>query len=183
MKLSNGLLTLTSAVVVLMLSAVSVQASAIYNFVGTGLPNAGAGQPSEPVAFQLTVANFLNPPLDGSFVIFTCAQLDSSTNCDPQDVETFSTQTSLGAFSAQLTFDANNNVEYGFFFSTGAFGAPGVYSAETTGNDNPGVLSVTPTTDSGALTQAPEPTTILLALSGFCFCRVRRLLTKCPTAS
>jgi hypothetical protein len=162
MRLTHGLLTFTKVFVVLTLSAASIQASVIYNFVGTGLP-------SEPVAFQLTVPDFVNPPLDGAFVFFTCSQFDSSINCNPLGVESFSNQSILGAFSAQLTFDATNNTDYAFFFPTGAFGAPGVYNAETGGNENPGTLTVT---------QTPEPTTILLVLSGFCLCGFRRLLTK-----
>jgi hypothetical protein len=165
LKLTNGLLTFTKAVVVLTLSAASIQASIIYNFVGTGLP-------SEPVAFHLTVPNFVNPPLDGPFVSFTCAQFDSSTNCEPLGATFFSNQSGLGAFSAQIQFDATNDVGYVFSFPTGAFGAPGVYSAEA-GVGNPGTLTVT----------TPEPTTILLAFSGFCLCGLRRLLTKRSTAA
>ena len=165
MRFAKRLHTMTMAVVVLMLAAASLQAGVIYDFVGTGiLPG------PEPVAFQLTVPNFVNPPLNGPFVFFTCAQFDSSTNCNPVGEESFSNQSVLGAFSAQLTFDATNDVGYGFFFPTGAFGAPGVYTADNGGPTfNLGTLTVTET---------PEPVTVLLALSGVYFCGLRRLLAK-----
>jgi hypothetical protein len=169
MQVAERLHTITMAVVVLVLSAVATQASVVYNFVGTGLP-------SEPMAFQLTVSDFVNPPLGnpGPFVDFTCAQLDSSTNCDSQ-LPGISFSNQGVAFSAQLTFDAINNTEYAFFFPTGAFDAPGVYSAESGRNFNSGTLTVT---------QTPEPhTIIMLALSGFCLCGFRRFPTKRSTAA
>jgi hypothetical protein len=171
MRLAKRMHTMTMALVVLMLTAASIQAGVIYDFVGTG--SATPFTPPEPVAFQLTVPDFVNPPLNGPFVFFTCAQFDSSTNCAPSGEESFSNQSALGAFSAQLGFDATNGVEYDFFFPTGAFGAPGVYSAENGGPTfNLGTLTVTTT---------PEPTTMLLAVSGACLCGLLRLLTKRST--
>ena len=160
----------TKVVVISMLAAASIHANVIYTFVGTGESG------PEPVAFQLTVPDFVHPPNSGSFVEFTCAQLDSSTNCDPSGIETFSYQSVMEGFSAQLTFEATNDTEYGFFFPTGAFGTPGVYSAETGLNFNSGTLTVT---------QTPEPHTILLILIGFfvLVCRRRRVTLANPAGT
>jgi hypothetical protein len=131
-----------------------------YDFVGTG---AAFSTPSstfspEPVGFLLTVSNFVNPPMNGGFVLFTCGQLVSSTNClvGLPDAVTFSNQSVLGGFSAQLTFAATNNVEYAFFFPTGAFGTPGSYNS---GGNNPNVGTLT-------VYRTPEPTPALLILTG-----------------
>jgi hypothetical protein len=176
-------LTLAKVMVVLTLFSASVQAEVVYDFVGTGtaLPpdqDPPSGLPAEQVAFQLTVPNFLNPPLTSPptsaiFVDFTCAQLDSSTNCSSGI--NFSNQSVGGAFSAQLGFDTTY-AAYAFFFPTGAFGTPGVYSSEFRPGtfDNAGTLTVTDT---------PEPATMVLVLGGICFCGLRRLLIKGSAAS
>src|SRR5258708_7421622 len=65
----------------LVLTGVFGQASVIYTFVGTGTGTiACCGIPDEPVAFTLTLPTFITIP-NGGFAGFTCAQLDSSTNC------------------------------------------------------------------------------------------------------
>ena len=157
------------ALVVVTLSAASCQAGILYSFVGTGLSIAGLGP--EPVAFQLSTLGFVNPSFGGGFVLFACAQLDSSTNCDPAPFAgiNFSNQSVLGAFSAQLTFDASNQAAYNFFFPTGAFGTPGVYNSDASNNRNPGTLTVTLT---------PEPASVLFALSGLCLCGLGRLRAR-----
>ncbi|HEV3331318.1 MAG TPA: hypothetical protein VG096_10075 [Bryobacteraceae bacterium] len=140
--------------------AVSVRASVIYDFVGTGSAFTTATQTfaPEPVAFQLTLSDFVNPPLDGPIAAFPCAQFDSSTNCDPAFLgAVFSNQSAGGAFSAQLQFNATNGAGYIFYFPAGAFGAPGVYSAN----------APTPVFNSGTLTvQTPEPANAILMLLG-----------------
>jgi len=65
------------AIVIAMLATASLQGSMIYDFAGTGV----SGGTSEPVAFQPTVPNFVNPPAGRSAVAFSCTQLDLSTNC------------------------------------------------------------------------------------------------------
>jgi hypothetical protein len=144
--------------------AVSVRASVIYDFVGTGSAFTTPTQTfaPEPMAFQLTLSGFVNPPLDGPIAAFTCAQFDSSTNCDPAFLgAVFSNQSAGGAFSAQLQFNATNGAGYIFYFPTGAFGAAGIYNANTP----------TPVFNSGTLTvqttvQTPEPANAILMLLG-----------------
>jgi hypothetical protein len=146
-----------NAVIVVMLSAASLQASVIYSFVGTGL--AVDGYADQPVAFQLTLPNFIPQPGLGEGVSFTCSQLDSSTNCGPfltSGVEFYNSQ--IANIQSDIAFDADDNVGYIFYFQTGAFDTPGVYNTYTQSVFNPGVLTVT---------QTPEPASILLALSGF----------------
>jgi hypothetical protein len=155
------------AVVIMMAATAGLQASVIYDFVGTGFD-------FEPMAFQLTVPNFVDPP-SWQFVDFTCAQFDSSTNCE--GVETFSYQDVQGALYGQLTFEPTNNAGYVFFFPYEAFGTTGVYTAaDLTGGNyfNSGTLTVTET---------PEPTTTLLALSGFVLWSLGRLPKQRPTAA
>jgi hypothetical protein len=144
-------------VVLLIFATASMHASVIYDFVGTG--NAITLQngviPAESVAFQLTVQNFINPPLElpsqdfGAH--FTCAQLDSSTNCGfvppPGESVIFSNQEvnlGLGAVTSELQFNAVNGAAYTFDFSAGAFDTPGVYTAFAPNSGfNPGTLTVT----------------------------------------
>ncbi len=148
MSIANALVILS------LLTAASVHASVIYEFVGTGEPFAEL--PTEPVGFQLTVADFINPPLDGTTIGFNCDQLDFNTNCAGSPTATFSYQSALGAYSAALTFYASDDAEYGFFFPTGAFGVPGVYDTEAIVS-NPGVLTIT---------AIPESATVLLSFTG-----------------
>ena len=165
---------MTMAVVVLMLTAASIQAEVIYDFAGTGTAFttfSGTIFPAEPVAFQLTVPNFVNPAVGDPAVEFTCAQLDSNTNCFIGIF--FSKGTS--AFPAALQFDAADDVAYIFYFPTGAFGVPGTYSSENLGPpSNLGTLTVT---------QTPEPATLLLVLGGACLCGRRRSPTKRSTGA
>jgi hypothetical protein len=176
MKCQRPLQSVFKALVVFTLAAASIQASVIYNFVGTGTAIPG---PAEPVAFQLTVPTFVNPPLTNPpnpaiFVFFFCAQMDSSTNCNSSIAPPalgaidFSNQGALGAFSAQIGFQAANFASYAFFFPTGAFGTPGVYTTEATVS-NPGTLTVT---------SIPEPSTMLLTLSGICLWSFPRFRTR-----
>lgn len=151
-KFSTVQQMITKVLVVLALTAASSQAGVIYDFIGTGVPNG-----PEPVSFHLTVPDFLNPPLDAGFptgwAFFSCAQLDSSTNCasgDPMAVGFSNQDFSIPSLSAFLTFRASNANEYMFYFPSGAFSTPGVYSALSGGNFNPGTLTV-----------SPEPTAIL----------------------
>jgi len=123
-----------------MLLAAPAGASVIYEFSGTGVPF-GPIQ----VAFRLTVPDFINPAMDGPFVYVSCGQLDSSTNCGPAfpGGVYFSNQSALGPYSAQLQFNASNLAGYAFSFATGAFGAPGTYTANVPApNFNPGELRV-----------------------------------------
>jgi len=165
--------TIVKAAIVLMLAVASSQAGTmvVYNFVGTGAPFAletGQTVPAEPVAFQLTVPDFLNPPLNGAFGSFSCAQLDSSTNCDSSNPTAILLGNSSlnGTFGTILFFDASNSYGYIFFFPSGALEAVGVYSAESGDTFNSGTLTVS---------QTPEVNTILYALSGICICGLYRL--------
>jgi len=136
--------------------------SVVYVFTGTD--NSGASPELE--AFQLIVPDFIDPPLNGSGVDFTCNQLDSSTNCISPGV-IFSDQTVLGAFSAQLQFDAPI-VGSIFDFPAGAFTTPGSYISET-GGTNAGMLTVQ---------DSPEPGSLALTLGAgllFLSIRVKRL--------
>lgn len=148
-------------------TALSLQASVIYNFSGTGIIST---EPPEPLAFQLTVPNFVNPPLgtppDVEFVFFSCAQLDFFTNCDagagePGGGISFANQAQLSPFSAFLSFGAVNGVGYGFTFPAGALGAPGTYQSSSS---SPGTLVIT------ATSAVPEPGTgTTCILGGICF--------------
>jgi hypothetical protein len=142
-----------------------------YEFTGTGTAIPSIPLPAEPVAFQLTVPDFINPFGNGVFVMFTCAQLDSSTNCQGAPVFAVFFQNSNpapGGFSAILNFDAADDAGYTFFFPAGAFDTPGVYSSYDGG----------PTFNLGTLIVSPEPATTLLAFGGLCLCGFGRLLTK-----
>jgi hypothetical protein len=157
------------ALVVLALGAASVRASVIYSFLGTGTfgtsvtTGMSITTDPEPVAFQLTTPSFLNPPgctpVFCAPLSFSCGQLDSNTNClvwgDSPSVGFFK------RFNDVILFSASNNVEYAFYFPLGALGAPGVYSPNVVGVFNAGTLTV-------AVTEVPEPTTVLLALGGVC---------------
>lgn len=180
------------AVTLLMLTVISIQASVIYDFVGTGspvtLPPPGGNLPPEPLAFRLTVPNFLNPPLNsgylfepGNYVFFTCNQLDSNTNCGPLgsssgsgsvqfDNNNGGSPGTLG-YSAVLGFAAANHVDYLFYFPTGAFGASGVH---TSSSGNIGTLTVT---------QTPEPVTLSTVLAGLLFLGAKRLRSNLQRAS
>jgi hypothetical protein len=178
MKIARRLQTIPMAVALLMLPAASARADTIYNFAGTG--TAFGPFPAEPVAFQLTVPNYINPPLEsGVWVAFTCAQLDSSTNCGENgvwapDAVFFSQDVAIPAFSAIISFNAADDVGYVFDFPAGAFDSPGVYSAYADAPwYSPGTLTVTTT---------PEPSTMLLVLSALSLFGLHRLLVKRSTA-
>ena len=171
--------TMYSTIIKVLLGSVVAVTSAhggiVYTFSGINLANFGF--PDDPVAFQLTAPNFVNPPLNGGFVFFTSAQLDSSTNCPspPLFCIAFSNQSADGFFSAQLDFnDGHTNSEPAFFFPAGAFGAPGVYQANTVGfpAGNPGTLTVT----------TPEPKSSQLVLIAivclFAGLRLSRVLAR-----
>jgi len=152
---------------ILVVTACAAQASVVYSFAGTG--DAFSTVPAEPEAFQLAVPKFLAPPPNGS-ITFSCAQLDSSTNCNVASgpfAVYFSNfpSNSLGAADT-LEFVATNDIAYLFDFMNGAFGAPGVYVAL---QGNSGTLTVTET---------PEPVTGLFALGVVCLFGLRRLVAK-----
>jgi hypothetical protein len=136
--------------------------SVIYTFIGTD----NSGKVPELEAFQLTVPDFIDTPPDGLGVDFTCDQLDSSTNCGSPGI-IFSDQPVLGAFSAQLQFDAPT-VGSIFEFPADAFTTPGTFSSEASGV-NTGSLTVD---------ELPEPGSIELTLCAgllFLCIRVKRL--------
>lgn len=144
----------------LVLTGVFGQASVIYTFdgTGTGVP----GLDPEPVAFTLTVPTFINPS-PGGFVSFTCAQLDSNTNCQsdasfPQIV--FIPGLPAAADPAIVSFYATNNAGYFFRFYFGAFTTPGTYTS-VTGGANPGTLTVAFAPES-----VPEPQTLSMVAMG-----------------
>jgi hypothetical protein len=158
-------------------TARSAQADSVtYQFSGVGAPvsNPLVNLPATPVGFVLSVPSFVNPPFVNtfppnplSFVSFTCAQMESSTNCRPSgNAVTFSNQGS-GPFTANLSFAASNNATYIFFFPTGAFGTPGVYTTGT--GVNSGTLTVM------ATATAPEPSSLVLLLAGLLCCGLFRL--------
>ena len=158
------LYTIMKGLVVLMLSAASIPASVIYSFVGTGQFGALGQTPATPVAFQLTVPAFLKlpdcAPGECNPLSFTCAQLDSYTNCFQGD---FPSVRLVARFSSYLLFAVSDTTSYSFPFPLHAFQSPGVYNSDFSGNV--GTLTVT-------ATAIPEPTTILLVLSGICLCWV-----------
>lgn len=161
MKSKMGLSSVSRLAATLLFFPVGIlHASTIYTFSGTGtaLVTPNLNMPAEPVSFQLTSATFINPPLNGPDDLeFTCAQLDSGTNCGLAIF--FSNQSvSLPSYSADLQFDAADDTAYIFYFPSGAFDGPGVYAADNGGPKfNLGTLTVTET---------PEPNTLLLALTG-----------------
>jgi hypothetical protein len=163
--------------VILTLIAAPLQASVIYSFAGTGLP-------STPVAFQLTLPDYVNPIMDSGFVFKTCSQLDSSTNCQsgltsPSGAVLFSNQsTSPTVSTATLNFAASNLTEYVFFFATGAFGTPGVYRADQTGGiGNSGTLTVNFTGDS-VTTATPEPSSLVEFAAALALVLLRTLAVR-----
>ena len=154
-----------SALAGLLLTGVFGQASVIYTFVGTGLPD-------ESVAFVLTVPTFITPdPLGADLVSFNCAQLDSSTNCSDAPIPgvSFSIGSPIVPKDALLQFLATNGTLYNFLFANDAFATPGTYTSDR----NPGTLTVA---------SVPEPQTLSLVatglLGGFCVTRVRRRRRK-----
>ena len=135
-----------------------------YTFVGTApaLP----GQPPVPIAFQLTVDDFVSPPTDGSYIFFDCDQLDSNTNCGYGI--SFSTQSAPDSFDAQVLFSTIFEAGYTFDFPSGAFTVPGTYTSD----DNTGTLTVT------GISDVPEPSSasfIAMGLLG-AFGYIRRKL-------
>ena len=168
MRFSTSSRVTPKAVMLFVLSAASIHASVIYNFVGTGIDN-------EPMAFQLTVPTFVSPPLNGAFVGFTCGQMNSSTNCDnsvPAGNSIFFARYNTPSPSSDyIQFDASNGSGYLIYFAINDFGATGVYTAPEAGLGvgNTGTLTVS---------QTPEPTTLLLCLGGFCFYGFRRFANK-----
>jgi PEP-CTERM motif len=150
----------SKALPVLFFTAISCDAAIIYKFVGTGINGETVNSTiqvsnPEPVAFQLTLPTFENPP-NNTGMDFLCSQLDSSQNCGATGLPFvgFSTQNSFGAFSSQLQFDASNGLAYFFLFPTGAFATLGTSVSETGSGlgirNNSGTLTVSAT---------PEPTT------------------------
>ena len=130
----------------LLIATAAHAASVVYIFAGTD--NTG-GSP-EPEAFRLIVPDFINPPPGGAGVDFTCAQLESSTNCSSPGV-IFSEQN--GAFSAQLQFDSPI-VGSIYAFPSGAFTTPGTYISEVGINTGALTVQVSPELGSLALTLA-----------------------------
>jgi hypothetical protein len=148
-----------------LIAAAARAESVVYIF--TGIDNTGEAPETE--AFQLTVPDFIEPPPDGSAVNFTCDQLDSSTNCVSPGV-IFSDQTALGAFAAQLQFDAPI-VGSIFDFPAEAFSTPGVYSSEA-GLNVIGALTVE---------EAPEPGSVVLTLgAGLLWLSIRVTKLRSP---
>jgi hypothetical protein len=132
-----------------------------------------------PVAF---VPPLNLTPRPFTFVSFTCAQLDSSTNCDVMPAPSSSiffqngtTGPPIAGFGAVIQFDASNDFGFSFYFADGAFTTPGTYQAATPGGFpfNPGTLIVS---------SVPEPGTWPLVatgvLCGFWVVQVRRRRTK-----
>jgi hypothetical protein len=118
--------------------AASAKADATYDFVGTGAAfhfSNGRVIPREPLGFQLTVATFLNPVSNAPLLLFNCAQLSSSiTNVDCRFPVDFGVNSGFPAgFHVGIGFDGTDGVAYGSFFPAAAFGAPGVYAADTGG--------------------------------------------------
>lgn len=140
-----------------LIAAAAHAESVVYTFIGTD----NSGEVPELEAFQLVVPDFIDTPPDGLGVDFTCDQLVSSTNCSSPGV-LFSDQSVLGAFSAQLQFDAPT-VGSIFEFPADAFATPGSYSSEP-GEVNTGVLTVD---------ELPEPGSIELTLAGLLFLSIR----------
>ena len=160
------MLRIAQVLVVLALTTGFAEASVIYDFAGTGgaISNPFVTLPPQPVAFKLTVADFIDPPLNippsfPVFVTFSCGQLDSSTNCGSafSQAIVFSNQ-GPSQFSALLDFTSNNNVSYAFDFPTAAFRTPGTYTNSP--SPNTGTLTVT---------LVPEPFIVLLLLAGISF--------------
>ena len=125
------------------------------------------GQPPVPIAFQLTVDEFINPPSDASDIFFPCEQLDSNTNCGYGI--SFSTQSAPDNIDAQVLFSTIFEAGYAFDFPSGAFTVPGTYTSD----DNTGILTVSEISD------VPEPSSasfLAMGLLGaFGYVRRKRL--------
>jgi hypothetical protein len=144
--------------VAFLIAAAAHAESVVYSFIGTD----NSGQVPELEEFQLIVPDFIDTPPNGLGVAFTCDQLDSSINCGSPGV-IFSDQAVLGAFSAQLQFDAPT-VGSIFEFPADAFATPGSYSSE------PGAVN----TGSLTVDELPEPGSIELTLgAGLLFLFIR----------
>jgi hypothetical protein len=97
--------------------AIGARADVIYTFLATD-----ASFPGGQLAFQLTVPDFIDAPIDTESLFFSCAQLDSSTNCG----DTVAFWISSGSSSPdQLDFGADNSIDYAFGFPGGSFTTPG----------------------------------------------------------
>ena len=161
---------LTIACVFLAVATAPLKADVIYTFVGT---DANFGPPLT-VGFQLSVPTFVNPPLDsGQFGTFGCGQLTSTTNlfCAGNITNTvqLGNQDNFSDFrppnSAIVAVIDSNNALADFTFPAGALGSVGVYTANGTLLDT-GTLTVT---------QTPEPSTLVLLLTGLGLCSYCRL--------
>src|SRR3954464_3694569 len=114
MRIRKVLPTIAVVVALMIISAGSAQAdSIVYSFTGTGaaINSPFVTKPAISVAFQLTVPNFINPPFPVgfppnplSFANFTCAQLDSSTNCSPNATTITLSNQGTGPLTADLQF-------------------------------------------------------------------------------
>ena len=201
MKLAKRLHTFAIAGALLAVTAASGRADVIYSFTGTG--PAWLSFPTEPVAFQLTVPDFINLPVDTHLLTFTCAQLDSETNCHSvpygvsfKNVSGIPDLNFVWGLASQIGFAAVDNVEYFFYFPIGAFDAPGVYNTDLFPISAPGSLTVTVTPDTNSQTAGidldldpppptftPEPNMAPIALGAICFLGLYRLWHKRSAAA
>jgi hypothetical protein len=155
----------------LMLTAASSRADVIYDFSGTGA--ASLFHPKEPVAFQLTTPDFIDIDPSGGLALFSCAQMDSTTNCKAAapgaivfaagNIHVFNYVFPYN----RINFLAANNALYSFYFQADAFETPGVYTSLDP--FNPGTLSVTET---------PEPNMTPIALGALGVFGLYRLVSK-----
>jgi hypothetical protein len=77
----------------------------VYNFIATD-----SSFPGGELAFQLTLPDFVDTPVGTESLFFTCAQLDSSTNCG----SAISLWISTGPSADQVDFGATNSINYAF---------------------------------------------------------------------
>jgi hypothetical protein len=123
--------------------------SIFYIFGGTDT----TGGTPEAEMFQLTVPDFISPPLNSFGADVGCAQLGLSSECVSPGL-IFSQQSVLGAFSDQLQFNSPDAASV-YDFPTGAFTTPGTYFSQPGENQNIGSLTVT---------DGPEPNPMALTL-------------------
>ena len=143
----------------------SAHADVIYSFSGSVDWQAAGLQPPATLpslmAFQLTVPDFISTPSDGSFDMFSCSQLDSSTNCNSLGVGFGNLPDPLGGiYGSEIAFYVTSSTASGvgtFFFPTGTFTTPGVYL------EDPAIIG--DLTGTLTITKTPEPASIFLVSS------------------
>jgi hypothetical protein len=145
------------------------KADTVYSFTGIGAPVASSNLSAEPVAFQLTVPSPINPTAMNESFGFTFAQLDSSTNINPNPPSTpdaiyFYYNSAFPSDTDLLQLFASNGENYIFYFPSGAFDTDGIYQNFTDPVNDPNANIGT--LDVSEISNTPEPSTWMLLLCG-----------------